>query len=60
MTVHGCHYDWEKILGNVTWRAGLHKYEIQIDLNMLASSNSWQIIVGVAQVPAGLNPQQVR
>jgi len=54
-TVHGCHYDWEKIIGNVTWRAGLHKYEIQIDLNMLASSNSWQIIVGVAQIPAGLS-----
>lgn len=40
-TAHGCYYDWEKIIGNVTWRSGTHKYEIEIDLNMLASSNSW-------------------
>jgi hypothetical protein len=46
-TAHGCHYDWEKIVGNVTWRSGTHKFEIQIELNMLASSNTWQIIVGV-------------
>lgn len=47
-TANGCHYDWEKILGNVTWRSGIHKYEVLIELNMLASSNTWQIIVGVA------------
>lgn len=47
-TAHGCHYDWEKIQGNVIWRQGTHKFEIQIELNMLASSNNWQIIVGVA------------
>ena len=57
-TAHGCHYDWEKILGNVTWRSGLHHYEIQIDLNMLASSNTWQIVVGVACSTAlGAAPQ---
>ena len=50
-TAHGCHYDWEKILGNVVWRAGTHRYEVQIELNMLASSNTWQIIIGVASVP---------
>lgn len=53
-TAHGCHYDWEKIVGNVTWRSGIHKFEIQIELNMLASSNTWQIIVGVAQSPISL------
>ena len=40
--------------GNVTWRSGTHKFEIQIELNMLASSNTWQIIVGVAQSPVNL------
>lgn len=53
-TAHGCHYDWEKIVGNVTWRSGIHKFDIQIELNMLASSNTWQIIVGVAQQPTNL------
>jgi hypothetical protein len=27
-TAHGCHYDWEKIVGNVIWRSGIHKFEI--------------------------------
>ena len=58
-TAHGCYYDWEKIIGNVTWRSGTHKYEIEIDLNMLASSNSWQIIVGVAQIQTGLTTSQI-
>lgn len=40
-TANGCHYDWEKIIGNVTWRSGIHRYEVQIELNMLASSNTW-------------------
>jgi hypothetical protein len=47
-TVHGGHFDWEKILGGVTWRSGTHKYEVEIDLDLSSSSNSWQIIVGVA------------
>ncbi|CDW80411.1 btb poz domain-containing protein 2 [Stylonychia lemnae] len=55
-TAHGCHYDWEKIVGNVVWRSGIHKFEIQIELNMLASSNTWQIIVGVAAVPQNSPP----
>lgn len=59
-TASGCFYDWEKIIGNVTWRQGKHRYEVQIDLNMLASSNSWQIIVGVAQIPPGLSVEQVK
>jgi hypothetical protein len=54
-TAYGCHYDWEKIVGNITWRSGTHFYDVQIDLNMLASSNSWQIIIGVAQIPQGLS-----
>ena len=53
-TAHGCHYDWKKIIGNVTWRSGNHKFEIQIELSMMASSNTWQIIVGVAQSPVNL------
>ncbi len=50
-TAHGCHYDWEKVIGDVFWRSGVHSYAVQIDLNMLASSNTWQIVVGVTQAP---------
>ena len=51
-TAHGCHYDWEKVMGDVLWRSGIHNYFVEIDLNMLASSNTWQICVGVAGQPA--------
>jgi len=27
-TAYGCHYDWEKIVGNITWRSGTHFYDI--------------------------------
>ena len=42
------HYDWEKVLGNTIWHAGSHRFKVLLDLNISASSNSWQIIVGVA------------
>ena len=53
-TAHGCHYDWEKCLGNVVWRSGTHSFEVSIELNMLASSNTWQIVVGLAQPTTNL------
>mmetsp|Transcript_40442 Transcript_40442/g.61691 ORF Transcript_40442/g.61691 Transcript_40442/m.61691 type:complete len:207 (+) Transcript_40442:789-1409(+) len=59
-SAQGCHYDWEKVVSSTTWRSGTHKYEVQIDLNMWASSNSWQIIVGVAQLQPGLSADQVK
>jgi hypothetical protein len=42
------HYDWEKALGSVVWHAGKHTFSVILDLNVTASSNSWQIIIGVA------------
>lgn len=42
------HYDWEKVLGTTTWHAGVHIFKVQLELNISVSSNSWQIIVGVA------------
>lgn len=27
-TAAGCHFDWEKIVGNVIWRSGTHAFEI--------------------------------
>ena len=27
-TASGCFYDWEKIIGNVTWRQGKHRFEV--------------------------------
>ena len=54
---HGCHFDWEKVIGNVIWRTGVHKFDVQIDLNMLASSNTWQIVVGVSSVASSTTMQ---
>ena len=42
------HYDWEKVIGNTIWYAGSHNFKVQLDLNTSVSSNSWQIIAGVA------------
>ena len=47
-TAQGCHVDWEEVIGNVVWRSGIHRYEIIVEINMLTSSNKWQIICGVA------------
>ena len=27
-TAHGCHYDWEKVIGDIFWRSGVHSYAV--------------------------------
>lgn len=48
------HYDWEKVLGNTIWYAGTHSFKVQLELNITVSSNSWQIIIGVASPSTSL------
>jgi hypothetical protein len=43
------HHNWEKVVGNVVWHAGVHLFQVFLDLNISVSSNLWQIIVGVAR-----------
>lgn len=43
------HYDWEKTVGAVEWHSGLHSFSCGIEMNVAGSSNSWLIIIGVAQ-----------
>jgi len=47
-TVIGHHFNWEKALGSVQWHAGRHSFTVFLEMNVSATSNSWQIIVGVA------------
>jgi hypothetical protein len=47
----GCHLDWEKVIGDVIWRSGVHSYRVQIDLNSIASTNTWKVVVGVTGAP---------
>ncbi|CAG9311660.1 unnamed protein product [Blepharisma stoltei] len=54
-TAVGHHYDWEKVLGDVNWYAGVHTYSVILEMNASASSNSWQIIVGVAHPDTSLS-----
>lgn len=42
------YYNWEKVLGAVEWHAGKHSFTAVLDMNFSASTNSWQIIIGVA------------
>lgn len=49
------HHNWEKVLGNTIWYAGVHTFKVQIDLNISVSSNLWQIIVGVASPQTSLD-----
>jgi BTB/POZ domain/SPRY domain len=49
------HYDWEKVIGNTTWYGGTHSFKVQLEMNVCVSSNSWQIIVGVASPSTSLN-----
>ena len=49
------HYDWEKVIGNTVWYAGVHSFKVQLELNISVSSNSWQIIVGVASPSTSLS-----
>lgn len=43
------HYDWEKTVGAVEWHSGVHSFSCGIEMNVAGSSNSWLIIIGVAQ-----------
>ena len=49
------HYDWEKVLGRVQWFAGIHEFSVFLEMNIAATSNSWQIIVGLASERSSLS-----
>ena len=49
------HYDWEKVMGKAMWYAGVHVFSVILEMNIAATSNSWQIIVGLAGAQSAFN-----